>query len=81
MEWNDSWRDTIPSAMLTRLAECRNKATDVILMASEMHKYNPERTAEECFVRMFEWVCEWNNQLGVEEQIDANWDWYLSRVK
>lgn len=81
MEWCDDWRDTIPSDMLERLAECRNKATDVIVMATEMHKYNPERTEEECFVRMFEWVTDWNNQLKVEEQIDANWDWYLSRVK
>lgn len=80
-KWNDTWQNNIPKSMLTRLAECRNKASDVIVMATEMHKSNPERTAEECFVRMFEWVTDWNNQLDVEEQIDANWDWYLSRVK
>jgi hypothetical protein len=81
MEWCDDWRNNIPSSMLTRLAECRNKATDVITMATEMHKCNPDKTAEECFERMLEWVGDWNGQLNVFEQIDTNWDWYLSRVK
>ena len=81
MKWCDDWRDNIPSSMLTRLAECRSKATDVITMTTEMHKCNLDKTAEECFVRMFEWVTDWNGQLDVEEQIDANWNWYLSRVK
>lgn len=80
-EWSDDWRDTIPSDMLERLGECRNKAMDVVEMATEMHKYNPTMTAEDCFLRMFEWVTDWNGQLGVMEKIDSNWDWYLSRVK
>lgn len=80
-EWNDDWRDTIPKDMLTRLAECRSKATDVIEMATAMHKFNPTMTAEDCFLRMFEWVTDWNNQADVLEKIDSNWNWYLSRVK
>ena len=80
-EWNDDWRDTIPKDMLTRLAECRSKATDVIEMATAMHKFNPTMTAEDCFLRMFEWITDWNNQADVLEKIDSNWNWYLSRVK
>ena len=80
-EWNDDWRDTIPKDMLTRLAECRSKATDVIEMATAMHKFNPTMTAEDCFLRLFEWVTDWNSQADVLEKIDSNWNWYLSRVK
>ena len=80
-EWNDDWRDTIPKDMLTRLAECRSKATDVIEMATAMHKFNPTMTAEDCFLRMFTWVTDWNNQADVLEKNDSNWNWYLSRVK
>lgn len=80
-KWNDDWRDNIPKSMLTRLAECRNKATDVIVMATEMHKSNPERTAEECFERMVIWVSNWNSQFEIFEKIDPHWDWYLSRVE
>lgn len=80
-EWNDDWRDTIPKDMLTRLAECSSKATDVIEMATAMHKFNPTMTAEDCFLRMFEWVTDWNSQADVLEKIDSNWNWYLSRVK
>mgnify|MGYP006988857989 CR=1 FL=1 len=79
--WNDNWRNTIPNDMLTRLAECRNKAMDIVAMATEMHKYNPNKTTESCFVRILDWVGDWNGQFEITEQICNKYDWYLSRVK
>lgn len=63
-----------------RLCECRNKPSDVILMANVCHEYNPDKTPKECFEYVFEWVTDWNSQLEVADAIYPKWDWYLSRV-
>lgn len=82
-EWSDDWREKLKKYnydCYIRLCECRNKPTDVILMANMMHRSNPNRTAEECFTRMIEWVGDWNSQYEVTEVIYNRYDWYLRRV-
>lgn len=81
MNYNDDWRNNISSEMLDRLAECRNKAMDVVEMASAMHEVNPDKTAEQCFERMLEWVGDWNGQYNITDKIYSNYEWYLKRVR
>ena len=80
MNYNDDWRNNIPNEMLNRLAECRNKAMDVVKMASAMHEVNPDKTKEQCFERMIEWVGDWNGQYNITDKIYSNYEWYLNRV-
>ena len=68
MKWNDDWRTELEKTnegCYIRLCECRNTKNDVILMAKLMYKYNPLIGAEDCFIRMIEWVGDWNNQFNV----------------
>ena len=77
MEWNDNWRfelDREKPKMLTRLAECKSKTNDVFYMAKLMHKYNPEKTSEECLDRIIEWVCGANSQTYLLDEIFEKYD-------
>lgn len=81
--WNDDWRDEAKkdeTEFYIRLCECCNRALDVILMANLMHKYNPSRTAKECFDRTLEWIGGDNNQFDVADKVLSNVKWYQSRV-
>ena len=62
--WNDNWRSELESTdylCYIRLCECRNSRKDMIKMARLMFKYNPWSTADDCLIRMMEWVSA-NNQ-------------------
>lgn len=80
---NNDWRRYIEEnneSCYIRLCECRNSITDIIEMSNACHMYNPDKTAEECFIYIVEWVTELNNQLELLDKIDENWDSYLRRV-
>ena len=81
MEWSDDWRteleETDPKAF-DRFSECKATKMDFIKMCSLMWKYNPQRSKEDCFDRMCEWMCS-NNQFFVLNI--TNYKWYLDRIK
>ena len=57
--WNDNWRSELESndyLCYIRLCECRNTRKDMIAMAKLMFKYNSWSTAEDCLIRMMEWM-------------------------
>lgn len=63
--WNDDWRRELELNnydCFIRLCECRNRKADIVIIASLMHEYNEDKTAEECLDRTFEWLCCWNMQ-------------------
>lgn len=75
MKWNDDWRMELERDYydcFIRLCECRNTLNDIILMASLMYNYNKENGAEESLDRTIEWVCCWNSQYSLENQIYPN---------
>ena len=83
MKFNDDWRTELEvknENCYIRLCECRNTVNDVILMARYMHKYNPTVDKKDCFNRMIEWCCDWNNQDRLYDKIDENYNEYLERV-
>lgn len=68
MNWNDDWRDELKQdnyEVWERLAECRNNRNDIIIMSKLVVKYNPEKSKQECFDRILEWVTDWNNQINL----------------
>ena len=83
ISFNENWREYASKnepEFYERLSDGCNKAIDIVLMANMMHRYNPNKTAEECFEHAIEWVCDWNGQIAVYDKISANMGWYLSRV-
>ena len=63
--WNNDWRDELKTddyAAWERLADCRNRRSDIKKYAKLIYKYNPNRTKEDCLDRSIEWITEWNNQ-------------------
>ena len=76
-KYNDDWRIELSDRnprMIERLAECRSTVNDVFYMAKMMHKYNINRTAVECLDRMIEWVCGWNSQSYILNDIYEKYD-------
>ena len=73
IEWNDDWRDELKKNndnCYTRLCECRNTKNDIEIMAKLMYKYNKNNiTAEDCLIRMMEWVGDWNSQWRMTDSI------------
>lgn len=68
MNWNDEWREELKQdnyEVWERLAECRNNRNDIIIMSKLVVKYNPEKSEQECFDRILEWVTDWNNQISL----------------
>jgi hypothetical protein len=49
-------------------------------MTKYVHKYNPTVSKEDCFNRMIEWVCDWNNQFELFDKIDKQYDKLLAKV-
>ena len=74
--WNDDWRDELKEknyGCYERLCECRNTKKDIERMAKLMYKYNKDRvTAEDCLIRMMEWVGDWNSQWRMTDSITNN---------
>lgn len=67
-KWNDDWRDELKSddyAAWERLADCRNRRSDIKMYAKLIYKYNSNRTKEECLDRSIIWITDWNNQPGL----------------
>ena len=70
MSWNDDWRDELKKINYNcyiRLCECRNTRKDIITMSKLVKKYNPTTPAEECLIRIMEWVGDWNGQFMVTD--------------
>ncbi len=64
--WNDDWREELKRddyAAWERLADCKNRRSDVKKYAKLIYKYNPNRTKEECLDRSIIWLTDWNNQV------------------
>ena len=81
MSWNDDWRDelkTVDYGCYVRLCECRNTRKDLLTMSKLVFKYNPTMPAEECVIRILEWVGEWNGQYMVT---DLTTDEYKNLIK
>ena len=72
-KWNDDWRDELKETNYNcyeRLCECRNTKKDIERMAKLMYKYNKDyATAEDCLIRMIEWVGDWNSQWRMTDSI------------
>lgn len=87
MKWDDDWRKELEKThkgCYDRLCECRNTKNDVILMAKLMYKYNPMFSPEDCFVRIMDWVGDWNNQFDILDYFYATKEIYqkaLDKVK
>ena len=81
MTWNDDWRTelkTVDYGCYVRLCECRNTRKDLLTMSKLVFKYNPTMPAEECVIRILEWVGEWNGQYMVT---DLTTDEYKNLIK
>ena len=66
--WNNDWRDELKADdydAWERLADCRNRRSDIKKYAKLIYKYNPNRTKEEVLDRTIEWITDWNNQVGL----------------
>ena len=64
-KWNDDWRNELKiknEECYIRVCERRNTKNDLVIMSRWMYKYNSDKTKEDCFVRMLEWVGDWNGQ-------------------
>ena len=83
MKFNDEWRTELKeknARCFDRLGDCRSTVNDVVIMAKYVHKYNPTISKEDCFNRMIEWVCDWNNQFELFDKIDKQYDKLLAKV-
>ena len=70
MSWNDDWRTELKNIdydCYVRLCECRNTRKDLLTMSKLVFKYNPIMPAEECVIRILEWVGDWNGQYMVTD--------------
>ena len=85
MVWNDAWRSELESKdylCYIRLCECRNTRQDITTMAKLMYKYNKEKaTAEDCLIRMLEWVGGWNNQFMVADLSQEEFTEAIEKIK
>ena len=51
-------------------------------MAKLMYKYNKEKaTAEDCLIRMLEWVGGWNNQFMVADLSQEEFKEAIEKIK
>ena len=83
MKFNDNWRTELKeknARCFDRLGDCRNTVNDVVIMAKYVHKYNPTINKKDCFDRMVNWVCDWNNQFELFDKIDKQYDKLLAKV-
>ena len=65
MEWNNDWRSELEiknPECYERLCECRNTKNDILIISRIMHKYNQNRTKNDCLDRTIEWLTDWNSQ-------------------
>ena len=70
LKWNDDWRDElrlVNEPCYNRLCECRNKKSDLEIMAQLMQKYNPLISKTDCLNRVLEWVGDWNGQFAITD--------------
>ena len=71
--WNDDWRTELKehhTDCYYRLCDCRNRKTDLVIMARLMYKYNYENfSAEDCLTRIIDWVGDWNGQFEIIDDI------------
>lgn len=55
-KWNNDWRYKIPSEVRDRLNECHNTWDDVKIMGKAIKEANPDRDAEDCAVKILDWM-------------------------
>ena len=82
-KWNDDWRNELKiknEGCYIRLCECRNTKNDLVIMSRLMHKYNSDKTKEDCFVRMLEWVGDWNGQFKLVDLTKSEYETLLERI-
>ena len=82
-KWNDDWRNELKiknEECYIRLCECRNTKNDLVIMSRLMHKYNSDKAKEDCFVRMLEWVGDWNNQFKLVDLTKSEYEILLERI-
>ena len=72
--WNNLQED-----VLNRLAECRSKASDIVPLAKEIKRQN-DVTSEDAFDYMVEWVCDWNNQFNLYDELVRNREKYIKKI-
>ena len=80
-KWNDDWRAELKekhSDIYERLCDCRNKKSDIIIIAKYIYSYNKSNYGKkDCLDRAITWITDWNNQV---ELIPTNYDWYLRQI-
>ena len=82
-KWNDDWRNELKiknEGCYIRLCECRNTKNDLVIMSRLMYKYNFDKTKEDCFVRMLEWVGDWNGQFKLVDLTKSEYEILLERI-
>ena len=82
-KWNDDWRNELKiknEGCYIRLCECRNTKNDLVIMSRLMRKYNSDKTKEDCFVRMLEWVGDWNGQFKLVDLTKSEYEILLERI-
>ena len=70
LKWNDDWRDElrlVNEPCYNRLCECKNKKSDLEIMAQLMCKYNSLIAKTDCLNRVLEWVGDWNGQFAITD--------------
>ena len=76
-KWNDKWTEDLKCSNYDcwlRLAECRNKASDIKIMFKLMCKHNPDKTKRDCLDRLVDWVCDWNSQLELFDYVESHYE-------
>ena len=80
--WNDDWRTELEEnnyGCYIRLCECRSLKADIICITKIMHKYNPSKDINDCLDRTIEWICDWNGQYYLAD--DLTMDEYENMIK
>ena len=84
-KWDDNWRSELKetnNSCYIRLCECRNTRYDIIIMSKLVYKYNKNlHTAEECLIRILEWVGDWNNQFMTADLSRKEYFWAIEEIK
>lgn len=83
-KWNDDWRselERIDDGCHTRLCECRNTRKDLIKMAKLVKVFNPEKSSEDCLVRMMDWIGDWNGQFEVTDLTMEEYDKAINDIE
>ena len=84
MIWNDDWREELKKVdndCYYRLCECRNTKRDLLTMSKLVYKYNPNVPAEECFIRILEWVGDWNGQYMTTDLTSEEYKSMLNKIE